>query len=86
MKWGELADLYTKLVGTEFEWVETEKYLELDERIGKDPWILLYDRLYDREIDNTKVLKATGLTKSDFLSIEEGLKIELEKFYEKEKM
>ncbi len=86
MKWGEVAALYTKLVGTQFEWVKTEDYLRMDDRIGKDPWILLYDRLYDRKIDNTKVLKATGLKKSDFLSIEEGLKIELNKIYEKEKL
>ncbi|MGN0179344.1 MAG: NAD-dependent epimerase/dehydratase family protein [Monoglobaceae bacterium] len=86
MKWGEVAELYTKLVGTQFEWIDTEEYLKIDECIAKEPWILLYDRLYDRKIDNTKVLKATGLKESDFLSIEEGLKIELKKFYEKEKL
>ncbi len=85
MKWGEVADLYTKLVGTQFNWISVEEYLRSDERVAGDPWSLLYDRLYDRKIDNTKVLKATGLKKSDFLSIEEGLKIELKKLYEKEK-
>ncbi len=85
MKWGEVAELYTKLVGTQFEWVDTEEYFKHDENSRSQPWILLYDRFYDRKIDNTKVLKATGLKNSDFLPIEEGLKIELKKVYEKEK-
>lgn len=84
MKWGEVAELYTKLVGTQFEWVDTDEYFKHDGNIRNQPWILLYDRLYDRKIDNTKVLKATGIKKSDFLSIEDGLKIELKKFHEKE--
>lgn len=84
LKWGEVAELYTKLVGTQFEWVDTETYFAHDENIRKQPWILLYDRFYDRKIDNSKVLKATGLKDSDFLSIEEGIKTELKKVYAKE--
>ena len=76
--WGQMADYYTELLGTEFEWVSTEEFI----KSGGTPygnWALFYDRLYDRKIDNSKVLRATGLKSEDFISIKEGIKIELDK-------
>lgn len=78
LKWGEVADLYSELIGAKFEWVSTEEYLETRPDLKKNPWILKYDRLFDRYIDNTKILKATGLTNKDFVSVREGIKTELE--------
>lgn len=77
--WGELADIYTELVGAEFEWVGTEEYSEHQHYTRELPWILKYDRLFNRKIDNTKILEATGLKKEDFTPIKEGIKIELKK-------
>ena len=37
----------------------------------------MYDRKYSREVDNSKILAATGLSSADFTSIADGLKIEL---------
>ncbi len=79
MTWKEIADLYTELVGTKFEWVDMETYREDDKMSQNFYWALLYDRLFDRKIDNTKVLKATGLGPEDFLSVRDGLKLELSK-------
>lgn len=79
LTWKEIADLYTELVGTKFEWVDMETYREDDKMSQNFYWALLYDRLFDRKIDNTKVLKATGLKAEDFLSVREGLKLELSK-------
>lgn len=73
LTWGEVADIYTRLTGVKFRWTETEKYVNT----GHGGYILIYDRLYDRAVDNTKILKATGLKKDDFTSVEEGIKIEL---------
>lgn len=78
LTWGEVADIYTKLIGAKFKWVGTEEYVESRNWQGT-PWILKYDRLFDREIDNHKVLDATGLKKSDFTSIAEGIEIEIKK-------
>ena len=33
--------------------------------------------MYDRIIDNSKVLEVTGLKQSDFMSLYDGLKLEL---------
>ena len=74
LTWGEVADIYTRLTGVNFKWADTEEYV----KTGHGGYILIYDRLYDRSVDNTKILKATGLKKDDFTSIEEGIKIELD--------
>ncbi len=80
--WDEVARLYTKIIGTKFEWVDGETYMQHYGITGNKKWMLIYDRFFDRIIDNSKVLKATGLCDKDFLSIEEGLKIELSKIGE----
>lgn len=71
LTWSQVADIYTEILGTEFEWVPAD--------FPYDRWDWKYDRAYDRQIDNSKVLKATGLKPSDFKSIREGIMIELKK-------
>lgn len=71
LTWGEVADIYAELLGVKFEWVEAD--------FPRDTWNWYYDRAYDRKIDNTKILKATGLKPTDFKSIKEGVIIELKK-------
>ncbi len=75
LTWGEVADIYTDFLGVKFEWIPVEKLYSS----FKNKWIWTYDRAYDRKIDNSKVLGATGLTKEDFTSIKEGIGIELKK-------
>lgn len=67
--WSQVADIYTDLLNVKFEWVPAN--------YPDDIWNWYYDRAYDREIDNSKILKATGLTSYDFKSIKEGIYIEL---------
>ena len=71
LKWSEVADLYTELLGLEIVWEPVSR--------GLDDWRWPYDRAYDRSIDNRKILAATGLKKEDFTPIREGLVIELRK-------
>lgn len=84
LTWGEVADIYTAILGVKFEWVSTEAYINENPQLQKDSWILKYDRLFDRKIDNSKILKVTELTKEDFTSIRDGIKYELEKINEGE--
>ncbi|MBR2342623.1 MAG: NAD-dependent epimerase/dehydratase family protein [Clostridia bacterium] len=76
LTWGEIADIYTDILGVKFEWISDEEYIE-KHLAPRRKWIFLYDRLFDRKIDNTKVLCATGLSKSDFKSIRWGVEAEL---------
>ncbi len=77
--WGQVADMYTDLIGTSFEWVDTETFWQRGEEDESKKYMLMYDRFFDRTIDNSKVLQVTGLQASDFLSVKEGLAIELSK-------
>lgn len=79
LTWEQIAEYYTELTGAEFKWVSNEEYINGREDLKVSPWILKYDRLFDRKIDNSKVLEVTGLKKEDFTSIKDGLKIEIER-------
>lgn len=84
LTWGEVADVYTEFLGVKVNWVELKTYIAQNERVQCDPWFLRYDRLFDRKIDNRKVLEATGLRKEDFVSIRNGIKYELDKILNEE--
>lgn len=75
--WGEVAEIYASLLGAKFKWVGIEDFIRSVN--ATNYFALIYDRMFDRRIDNSKILKATGLTDADFTSIKEGLKIELAK-------
>lgn len=77
--WREVADYYSGIIGLKYETVDTETYLGF---FGKGPskaarYQLLYDRCFDRVVDNTKILAVTGLKQSDLMPLKEGLAREL---------
>ena len=79
LTWGEIAQVYTDLLGTRFEWLEMPEFRKATASFHRELCDdgLVYDRLFDRRIDNSKILRATGLTKEDFLPMRKGLEIEL---------
>ena len=78
LTWGEVADIYTDVVGTEFEWVSEEEFLKANPRINPNHFIYHYDRKYDRLIDNSKILSVTGIERAELASIRDGLIVETE--------
>lgn len=80
-KWKEVAGFYRDIIGLEYVPVDTETYLRCftpDRSIAPTArYQLEYDRLFDRIIDNTKVLEATGLKQSDLMPLQKGLEFEL---------
>ncbi len=77
LTWGEIANIYTEKAGLKFKWISTEEYIDLNPYLKENPWIIIYDRLFNRTVDNSKVLKVTGLSKNDFYSIKHGIEHEL---------
>lgn len=78
--WGEIVKYYEKIIGLKIEAVDKETFLKVvqpDPENYSDRWQLDYDRLYDRVVDNTKILKATGLTERDLMPLYDGLNKEL---------
>ena len=83
--WGEIADMYGELIGMKVMWVDTKDYLDtfgFPEGTSTRGWIwqqLKYDRLFDRIVDNSKILDLMGKTQNDLMPLYEGLKLEIDK-------
>lgn len=80
LTWEEVAQAYTEIFGMDIRWVDEETYLTHYPQYRRgcgNHWRYIYDRCFDRLVDNSKVLEATGLTKEDFKPIKEGIAIEL---------
>lgn len=74
--WSEIADYYR--ISINLRVVETD--LAAYVRVVGHPYQIRYDRLYDRILDNAKVLAATNVTQPNFMSLREGLRQELSSF------
>ena len=78
--WGEIAEYYRDICNLHVEWVDKEIYLQCiapSKYLLVYRWQLDYDRLFDRIIDNSKILAATGLKQSDLMPLYDGLKYEI---------
>lgn len=78
MTWREVAAIYHRHIGTEVVPIDTEDYVAA---IGKPlhEYQLIYDRLVDRVLDNGKILAATGIDQASLVSLQDGLRMELER-------
>ena len=77
--WGEVAEYYRELIGLEYEWVSNDDYISaIGGHIGsyRQLW---YDRLFDRIIDNSKILDVTGMKQEELMPLKEGLRYEISK-------
>ncbi|MDD4540253.1 MAG: NAD-dependent epimerase/dehydratase family protein [Lentisphaeria bacterium] len=75
--WGEVAEYYKDIIGLNYIPVSTEDYLQILGG-GKGAYYqLAYDRLFERIVDNSKVLRVTGLKQENFTSLRDGLEKEL---------
>ncbi len=75
--WGEIAEYYKEIIGLNYIAVDKEDYLKI---MGGTPgarYQLAYDRLFDRIVDNSKVLRVAGLKQKDFMPLKSGLEKEL---------
>lgn len=78
LTWGQVAEIYSDVMGLEFVWVDTEDYLSACTPNGKADRIILYhDRLYDRLVDNEKVRAATGTRREELVGFRDALIYEL---------
>ena len=74
--WGEILKTYRRILGMRTKLVSLDTYRSVVGRV----WQIKYDRMLDRVIDNTKVLRAAGMQQSELMPLSEGLRIELYKF------
>lgn len=80
MAWGEVAEAYRSVLPS-LEVVPCG--LEEFERVRGGVYQIRYDRMFDRVVDNSKVLGATGMDASDLTPMLEGLTGALRKCLER---
>ena len=74
--WSEIASYYKEFIGLEVVEADSSLYA----RIVGGAYQIKYDRLFNRILDNSKVLKATRIEQSELLPLRDGLKKELDAF------
>ena len=79
LTWSEVAERYNMLTGVKIRWCDEDEYVCNTPKSIEASWMWKYDRRFNREIDCSKILRVTGLSQNDFISVEEGIKRELEK-------
>ena len=77
--WEEIAGYYKELIGLKYIPVSIDDFLSVqsDEPFDNYRWKVIYDRVYDRIIDNTKILNVAGMKQNELKPLFEGLKAEL---------
>ena len=75
--WKEIAEYYKEIIGLKYVAVSTEDYLKIMGGSAGAGYQLAYDRMFQRIIDNSKVLRIAGLKQEDFMQLRDGLKKEL---------
>ena len=77
--WNEILDFYHDEIGLEAELCDAKDFPQIvygDSLASKLDWwnnIFWYSRVYDLDVDNTKILQATGLRREDLTPVREGL-------------
>lgn len=74
--WNEVCELYKEILHTDVRDCSIEDYIKI---IGNRAQVC-YDRLFNRALDNTKVLEATGISQASLSTVRDGLSRELKSF------
>ena len=76
--WREIAEIYKKIGNLKYITTDTESFLNIaapgNIHVRQQ---LTYDRYFNRMVDNTKILNATGFKQSDLMPLKKGLAMEL---------
>lgn len=79
--WGEIAEIYERIGGLKVASVDTDTFLDViapGNIHAKHQ--LIYDRYFDRIMDNSKILNITGMKQSELMPLEKGLAMEYSAF------
>ena len=80
--WGEIAEYYKDICGLKSIWVPQNDFLKcavggFEDFPHTGSWQLVYDRLFHRIMDNSKVLSVTGMKQENLMKLYDGLKYEI---------
>lgn len=79
--WREVAEIYKRIGGLKYCTTDTDTFLNvlLPGNIHARQQ-LIYDRYFDRIMDNSKILNITGMKQSELMPLEKGLAMEFGAF------
>ena len=79
--WREVAEIYKRIGGLKYCTTDTDTFLDilLPGNIHARQQ-LIYDRYFDRIMDNSKILNITGMKQSELMPLEQGLAMEFGAF------
>lgn len=77
--WSEVVAMYKNILSLKVVLVSLSTYINAMGG-GANNYQVKYDRMYDRVIDNSKILKVTGETQKKFTPLHQGLERELAAF------
>lgn len=81
MTWREIASVYEEVVPLEISITPLQDF----EQAHKGIYQIRYDRMFNRVIDNTKILEVTGLTQESLSRLHDKLPAELTSYLQKHK-
>ena len=73
--WSEVARIYHQTIGLRVELCSIDDYVR-----GANKYQVMYDRMLNRVLDNSKILKTIGMEQSSLTKLEDGLSRELTVF------
>ena len=78
---GEIAEMYARIGGLNYCTTDTDTFLQIispNNIYARQQ--LVYDRYFERIMDNSKILEVTGMKQSELMPLEQGLAMELAGF------
>ena len=76
--WRDIAEMYSQIGELKYITVDTDTFLNIispGNIYARQQ--LIYDRYFDRIMDNSKILEITGMKQSELMPLREGLEMEL---------
>lgn len=73
--WRDIAEVYRQAIGLKVMPCSLDEYI-----VGTNKYQVVYDRMFNRILDNSKVLRVAGIEQSSLLPVAEGLLRELKEF------
>lgn len=85
--WGEIAEYYKDICNLKCIWGDQDDFIKcVSQTYNGYPdaaaWQLIYDRLFHRVIDNSKILALTGMKQENMMKLYDGLKYEISRLPE----
>ncbi len=84
--WREMAEIYKDIMGLEYEFIDDEDYIDIiagpEGNRASTKFQLIYDREFDRNMDNSKILSLAGMKPEDMTPLRKALAYEISRIPE----